>query len=165
MTAQQVRAFEPDVLRRVMGHVPTGVSVVTGLHEGQPVGLAVGSFVSVSLEPPLVGFLVDHGSTSWPRNEQASRFVVNLLAEHDESTCRKFARSGGTKFTGVGWRSSGLGSPVIDDALAWFDCTLYQRLPAGDHWFVLGAVADLSVRHAGRPLVFYRGGYTRLGAD
>lgn len=154
----------PDRFRSVMRHVPTGVVVVAATTpDGAPVGLAVGSFVSVSLTPPLVGFFVAHDSTTWPRIEPLGRFTVNVLADDDEATCRAFAMRGGDKFAGVGWHPSPMGSPVLDTALAWFDCTANSISDAGDHRFVLADVHDLSARPAGRPLVFCHGTYQRLG--
>lgn len=154
----------PDQFRSVMRHVPTGVVVVAStMPDGTPVGLAVGSFVSVSLTPPLVGFFVAHASTTWPLIEPLGRFTVNVLAEDDEATCRAFAMSGGNKFASVTWHPSPMGSPVLDTALAWFDCTANAVSDAGDHRFVLADVHDLSARSAGRPLVFCHGVYQRLG--
>jgi 3-hydroxy-9,10-secoandrosta-1,3,5(10)-triene-9,17-dione monooxygenase reductase component len=152
-----------DRFRHVMRHVPTGVVVVAAATPGGPAGLAVGSFVSVSLDPPMVGFFVARASTSWPEIEPHGRFGVNVLGEDDEATCRAFAVSGGDKFTGVAWHPSPMGSPVLDRALAWFDCTTNTVTDAGDHRFVLADVHDLSVRSAGRPLVFCHGVYQRLG--
>ncbi|MDQ0381095.1 flavin reductase family protein [Amycolatopsis thermophila] len=158
------REVTPDRFRDVMRHVPTGVAVVSALGPDGPAGLAVGSFVSVSLDPPLVGFFVARTSTTWPRIEPIGRFCVNVLGEDGEHVSRAFAVSGGDKFAGVGWRRSPMGSPVLDGALAWFDCTLHSVSQAGDHVFVLASVHDLSVRPAGRPLIFCHGTYQRLGS-
>lgn len=152
-----------DRFRHVMRHVPTGVAVVAAGTADGPAGLAVGSFVSASLEPPLVGFFVGHASTTWPRIAPVGRFSVNILGEDDEDTCRAFAASGGDKFAGVAWHPSPLGSPVLDGALAWFECTPHTVTRAGDHDFVLADVRDLSVRPDGRPLIFCHGIYQRLG--
>jgi flavin reductase (DIM6/NTAB) family NADH-FMN oxidoreductase RutF len=133
--------------------------------DGGPAGLAVGTFVSVSLRPPLVGFFVDRRSTTWPVLEPLGRFTVNVLGEDDEETCRAFAVSGGNKFAGVAWHPSPMGSPVLDTALAWFDCSIESVSDAGDHRFVLANVHDLSVRPAGRPLVFCHGTYQRLDTE
>jgi flavin reductase (DIM6/NTAB) family NADH-FMN oxidoreductase RutF len=164
MVTAMAENVTPDQFRSVMRHVPTGVVVVAStMPDGTPVGLAVGSFVSVSLTPPLVGFFVAHASTTWPLIEPLGRFTVNVLAEDDEATCRAFAISGGDKFAGVTWHPSPMGSPVLDTALAWFDCTANAVSDAGDHRFVLADVHDLSARSAGRPLVFCHGMYQRLG--
>lgn len=163
MAGDMSREITPDRFRHVMRHVPTGVAVVAATTEAGPVGLAVGTFVSVSLRPPLVGFFVDRASTTWPKIEPLGRFTVNILAEDDEATCRAFAMRGGDKFAGVAWHQSPMGSPVLDTALAWFDCTANTITDAGDHRFVLADVHDLSARSAGRPLVFCHGTYQRLG--
>src|SRR6476619_3878226 len=97
-------SFDTARYRQVLGHFPTGVVVVTAVDDGEPVGLAIGSFSSVSLDPPLVGFFPDRSSTSWPRIEKAGSFAVNILGEHQEDICRTFASKGGDKFAGIGWK-------------------------------------------------------------
>jgi flavin reductase (DIM6/NTAB) family NADH-FMN oxidoreductase RutF len=150
----------PDTFRRVLGQFPTGVAVVTAMRrDGQPVGMAVGSFTSVSLEPPLVGFLPAVTSKTWPEIEAYGGFCVNILSAEQESLCRTFSRSGADKFADVAWRPSPNGAPILEDGLAWIDCGLERVDPAGDHYFVLGAVQDLAVQADSGPLVFFRGGY------
>ena len=161
MTA--ARGVTPERLRHVMRHFPTGVAVVSAVSEEGPLGLAVGSFVSVSLEPPLVGFFVGRTSTTWPRIEPLGRFCVNVLGEDDEDISRAFAASGGDKFGGVAWRESPHGSPILDGALAWFDCATHEVSEAGDHLFVLADVLEASAQSGGRPLIFCHGVYQRLG--
>ena len=150
--------------RHVLGHFPTGVTVVTAAPGGVPAGLAVGSFTSVSLDPPLVAFCPGQSSTSWPFIERAGAFCVNILGEGQEGLCRVFAGKGEDKFVGVGWRPSEVtGSPILDGVIAWIDCTIDQVVAAGDHWIVLGAVRGLAaVDNVGGPLVFFRGGYGRF---
>lgn len=160
---QRARAVDGAEFRRVLGHFPTGIVLVTALcSDEEPVGLAVGSFASVSLDPPLVGFFVDRASTSWPRVQSANRFGVNVLAEDQQELCRAFAVSGGRKFDGVRWQPSPLGSPLLEGALAWLDCRLESVSDAGDHVAVLGAVHDLSVSRDTNPLLFLKGGFPRL---
>jgi len=138
------------------------VTVVTGIAGGGPVGLAVNSFTSVSLEPAFVAFCVGVGSSSWPKLRGAGGFCVNILAEDQEALSRAFAGHGADRFSGVGWQPSPSGAPVLSGALAWIDCTLEAEHAAGDHVIVVGRVADLDLEHEGRPLVFYRGGYGRF---
>ncbi|MFF0771375.1 flavin reductase family protein [Nonomuraea wenchangensis] len=155
--------FTSERFRHVMGHVPTGVAVVTAMTRQGPVGLTVGTFVSASLTPPLIAFLPARTSTTWPLIVPVGTFCVNVLGEEHEELCRGFARSGGSKFDGVGWTpGEATGSPVISGALAWFDCAFEHSYPAGDHLFVLGRVLGLDVRAQGRPLVFCHGRYQRL---
>ncbi len=151
--------------RAVMAHVPTSVCVVAAETEDGPAGLTVGSFVSVSLDPPLVGLLVAHTSTSWPRVAAAERFCISVLGDDHEHVCRRFAVSGGDKFGGLEWDRSPSGAPRLPDAVAWMDCDLHAEHSAGDHQFVLGRVRDLGARPAAAPLVFVRGRFCRVSND
>jgi flavin reductase (DIM6/NTAB) family NADH-FMN oxidoreductase RutF len=155
-------AFDSARFRQVLGHFPTGVCVVAGHHEDQPVGLAIGSFFSVSLEPPLVGFCVGHGSSSWPKLRDNGQFCVSVLGADQEAVSRVFASKEPDKFAAIGWERSPLGEPRITGALAWMDCTLFDVHGEGDHDIVVGQVHDLGVAHEGTPLIFFRGGYTSL---
>ena len=145
--------------RRVLGHYPTGVCVITANLNGQSVGMVVGSFTSVSLEPPLVAFFPNKKSSSWSLIERAGKFCVNVLASDQLSLCRKFASRGGNKFDNVTHRISANGSPILDHIVAWVDCTIYATHDAGDHKIVLGMVADLEVDRPTSPLLFFQGGY------
>lgn len=156
--------FDAARFRQVLGHFPTGVTVITAVDDGEPVGLAVGSFASVSLEPPLVLFCAAQSSSSWPRIRAAGTFCVNVLAEDQEDVCRVFASKGADKFAGLGWKHSALGAPLLDGVLAWMDCEIADVVAEGDHDVVIGRVHDLAVNHEGGPLLFFRGGYGRFTA-
>jgi 3-hydroxy-9,10-secoandrosta-1,3,5(10)-triene-9,17-dione monooxygenase reductase component len=157
-----VSSFDEAKFRQVLGHYPTGVVVVTAMAaDGEPAGLAIGSFTSVSLDPPLVAFFPDKSSSSWPRIESAGTFCVNILGEDQEDVCRVFASKGTDKFASIGWRPGRTGAPVINDVIAWIECEIERIDDAGDHWIVLGRVVDLEVGHSGGPLLFFRGGYGR----
>lgn len=150
--------------RAVLGHVPTAVTVVTGLDAtGQPVGFSCGSFFSVSLDPPLVGFCVALTSTSWPRFMRDG-FCVNVLTEDQHLLSGRFAASGGEKFDGAAWQPGVSGRPRLTRALAWIDCTTADIHRAGDHMIVIGSVAELSLNPSlPKPLVFHCGGYGTVG--
>jgi flavin reductase (DIM6/NTAB) family NADH-FMN oxidoreductase RutF len=160
MTGQP--AFDSAKYRQVLGHFPTGVTVITAAAEGVPVGLAVGSFSSVSLDPALVAFFPDKGSSSWPKIEASGSFCVNILGEDQEEVCRRFASKGGDKFAGIGWDAAGSGSPLLHGVLAWIDCDIESVVEAGDHWCVMGRVRELDVSQEHGPLIFFRGGYGRF---
>lgn len=146
--------------RRVLGHYPTGVCVVTAIDDlGVPVGMVVGSFTSVSLDPPLVAFFPDKRSTSWPRIAAAGKFCVNVLGSDQEALCRQIAGKGPDKFAGVSHRTSTNGSPILDGVVAWVDCSLHAVHEAGDHYIVLGEVVELETESTNRPLLFFQGGY------
>jgi len=152
-----------DNFRSVLGRLPTGVVVVTGGEPGQPSGLVVGSFMSVSLVPPLVAVCVAKTSTSWPAIEAGGLFCANVLAEGQEDLARRFAVSGGEKFAGIGWSPAPTtGSPLLDGVAAWIDCRIYERYEAGDHWLVLGEVMELSELGEGGSLVFLSGSFRPL---
>jgi flavin reductase (DIM6/NTAB) family NADH-FMN oxidoreductase RutF len=155
---------DPRAYREVLGHFPTGVTVVTAATVGGPVGLSIASFTSVSLEPPLVGFLPARTSRSWPRIRAVGRFCVNVLAADQEALARLFAAPHDERFDGVAWRPAPYsGAPLLDGAVAWVDCAIEAVVPAGDHHFVLGRVHDLGLENAAAdPLVFFRGGYGTL---
>ncbi len=152
--------------RRVLGHFPTGVAVISGLDpDGKPAGMAIGSFTSVSLDPPLVAFLPDKSSTSWPKIAPSGKFCVNILASEQESVCRTFAVKGGDKFAEFTWTPAGqTGSPRLDDVVAWIDCEVEVVHEAGDHYIVIGRVLELDVANPSLPLLFFQGGYGRFTA-
>ena len=154
--------FDEGRFRQVLGHFTTGVTVVTAAASDGPVGLAVGSFASVSLDPALVAFFPKRESTSWPKIEASGHFCVNVLAEAQEDVCRRFASKGDDKFRGLGWHTAGSGAPILEGILAWIDCDIEGVTEAGDHYYVLGRVRDLAVVHDGAPLLFFRGGYGRF---
>lgn len=154
--------IDAAVFRQVLGHVPTGVTVVTGMGDAGPVGLAIGSFFSVSLDPPLVGFCAGISSSSWPVIEASGAFCVNVLADDQEALCRLFASKGADKFEGVTWSATASGSPRLDGVLAWIDCDVDAVHRAGDHWICVGLVRQLKVERDAGPLVFFRGGYGRF---
>lgn len=155
-------AIDQATFRQVLGHYPTGVTVVAGMDGDDPAGLAVGSFFSVSLEPPLVGFCVGKSSRSWARIARTGSFCVNVLGADQEDVCRVFATSGEDKFATIGWRPAESGAPLIDGVLAWIDCDLEAVHEAGDHDIVVGGVRGLDLGHEGEPLLFFRGGYANL---
>lgn len=156
------RPFDTSRFREVLGHFPTGVTVVTAVDQEGPVGFTCQAFSSLSLEPPMVVLAPGKTSTSWPRIAAAGQFCVNILAEGQEALCRDFAVSGGDKFAGVGWRPAGNGAPLLDGVVAWVECSFVRAHDAGDHELVVGMVRDMGVDHRGRPLVFYRGGFGRF---
>jgi flavin reductase (DIM6/NTAB) family NADH-FMN oxidoreductase RutF len=155
-------SFDGAKFRQVLGHFPTGVTVVTAMDDGTPVGFAVGSFASLSLEPPQVLFCAGKHSSTWPKIEAVGKFCANILADDQEDVCRVFASKGSDKFAEIGWKHSGNGSPLITGALAYIDCTIANVVESGDHFVVIGTVDDLDVQHEGGPLVFFRGGYGRF---
>jgi 3-hydroxy-9,10-secoandrosta-1,3,5(10)-triene-9,17-dione monooxygenase reductase component len=157
--------IDPTDFRRVLGNFPTGVTVIATHHEGETSGLAVGSFFSVSLDPPLVGFCVGGQSNSWKKIQPAGHFVVNVLSDAQPDISGVFAGKAEDKFAGVAWSPGpGHGSPRISGCLAHIDCSLEAVVPMGDHDIVIGRVHALDVADGddAGPLLFFRGGYGRF---
>lgn len=150
----------------MLGRYPTGVCVIAATTEaGNAVGMTVGSFTSVSLDPPLVAFLAAETSTTWPQIQQVGRFSVNVLAAGQEPICRAFSRTGGDKFAGVDWHPSAGGQPIINGASAWLDCIVEDVHRAGDHFIVTGQVTELDIGSPLLPLLFFQGGYGRFTTE
>jgi flavin reductase (DIM6/NTAB) family NADH-FMN oxidoreductase RutF len=158
-----VSSFDEAKFRQVLGYYPTGVVVVTAMDdERKPAGLAIGSFTSVSIDPPLIAFFPNKKSSSWPKIEAAGTFCVNILGEDQEDVSRVFASKGTDKFASIGWTPGRTSAPVLNGVIAWIECTIERVDDAGDHLSVLGRVVDLNVGQArGGPLIFFRGGYGR----
>lgn len=150
----------PQEFRRALAHYPTGVAVVTAVGlDDVPVSMVVGTFTSVSLDPPLVGFLADRHSNSWQGIRAAGHFCVSVLGAGHEHVCRAFATKAPDRFRHTTALTSS-GRPRLEDAALWVDCEIEDVLPAGDHDFVLGRVRHLGVDdEGGLPLLFLRGGY------
>lgn len=153
-----------DDLKKVMGHFATGVTVVTAMEEAGPVGFTCQSFVSLSLDPPLVALAPAKSSTSWPRIREAGQFCVNILASTQTHVCQAFARSGGYKFEGIDWVQGLTGSPVLLGSLAWVECRLELAHDTGDHELVIGRVVGLGADE-GEPLLYYRSQFATLSAQ
>ena len=157
--------FDGAHFRDAMSRFTTGVTIVAGIEDGQPVGFTCQSFVSLSIEPPYVAVAPARTSTSWPRIARSGHFCVNVLRAEQEDLCRGFAVSGGPKFDGVSWHPApGTGSPVIEDCLAWVDCRVELVHDAGDHELILGRVLDLGIGE-GDPLLFFRSRFTTVSHD
>lgn len=156
--------IDSDQFRAVLGNYPTGVAVVTGIDRaGQPLGMVVGTFTSVSLDPPLVAFLPMKTSRTFNSLREASgRFCINILAADQEGICRTLAGPGENKFATVDWHRSPAGNPIVDGAVAWIDCEYANVVDGGDHHIVLGAVKDMGLERDALPLLFFQRGYGRF---
>ncbi|TJY66262.1 flavin reductase family protein [Arthrobacter sp. CAU 1506] len=156
-------AEQKSYWRQVLGHYPTGITIITSTDRGgRPVGMIVGTFTSVSAEPPLIGFMPQRTSQTFREIEQTGRFRASVLGASHEKFCRDFfSAPKESRFSSEAWEFDAHGIPRLTDSVAWFDATVYSVLPAGDHVLVLGEVADLGLgpRAGAVPLVFLNGGY------
>jgi flavin reductase (DIM6/NTAB) family NADH-FMN oxidoreductase RutF len=159
-------AIAPSRFREALGHYASGITVITSLIDGEPIGFTCQSFHSVSMSPPLVSFSVMSGSASYPGIRRAGRFAVNILAEGQVGISNQFARRGTDKWQGIEWQESPLGNPIIAGSLHWLDCDIHAEHAAGDHLIVIGEVKALSLQEAAaaQPLLYFKGQYRNIAA-
>lgn len=149
--------------RTVLGNYASGLTIITSIHDGAPVGFTCQSFFSVSIDPALVAFSVAKTSSTFPLIRDARSCTINVLAASQRATSQQFARSGTDKWSGIGWsRGSETGTPRIDGGLAWLECEIETEIDAGDHVVVLCKVLDLGYDAEAEPLLFFRGAYGDL---
>ncbi len=157
-------SFDSAHFRTVLGHVPTSVVVITGVDSaGEPHGITIGSFTSVSLDPPLVGFFPGLSSKTWPKIAESGHFCVNVLSDAQDELCWRFAKEAENRFEGVDWSKSASGAPILAGSIAWIDCSIHSVTEVGDHFFVVGHVNDLT--HADpspNAMAFFRGKVTSV---
>jgi flavin reductase (DIM6/NTAB) family NADH-FMN oxidoreductase RutF len=155
-------------LRHALRPVPTSVAVVCTLSGVTPVGHTIGTFVSVSLDPPLVGYLAMHGSQTLEAVRRSGAFSVNVLGAHQAELGRRFAQRSSDRqdrFAGVAWRPGPNGVPHLAGTAIVLDCDLHDVLPLGDHELVIGRVtAATTASSAPPPLVFSAGSFTTVVA-
>jgi len=152
--------FDQRALRDAMGNFCTGVVIATGMTAQGPVGFAAQSFVSLSLEPPLIALCPGKQSSSWPKLRDSGSFCVNILGVDQKSVCDAMAVSGGDKFAGLSWRPGVTGSPILEGVLGYVDCDLETEHDAGDHTIAVGRIRDFALAdHRKGPLLFFRGAY------
>lgn len=150
--------------RNTMGQFCTGVVIATGALRGEPAGFAAQSFVSLSLDPPLIGLCPGKSSSSWPKLRDSGKFCINVLASDQKAVCDIMAKTGIDKFAALKWRAGKTGSPILDGVVAYIDCELEAEHDAGDHTIAIGRVVDLAVCAPEKsPLLFFRGKYGNFG--
>ena len=151
-------AFDSQRFRQVLGQVPTSVVVVTGVDaDRMPQGITIGSFVSVSLDPPLVGFLPGTSSRTWAAIATAKKFTVNVLAANQGELCWRFAKEADDRFAEVDWSPSANGCPRLAGSVVVIDCDLVSNAIHGDHHFAVGRVTGLDAAGNENAMAFYRG--------
>jgi flavin reductase (DIM6/NTAB) family NADH-FMN oxidoreductase RutF len=158
-----VTEADPDQFRLLLGHFATGVTILTVIApDGRPLGMTANSLAAVSLQPPLLSVCVDREAEMHDIILQVPRFVVNVLSSPQEAMARRFADKHEDRFDGIGYQLSPEGLVLLEGTLAHIECERHAHYPGGDHSIVLGKVVGGSTSH-GRPLLFYRGGYSELG--
>lgn len=150
--------FTERDFRNALGQFTTGVTVVTTVDaQGHPVGMTVSSFNSVSLDPALVLWSVARSAGSYPAFAQCSHYAIHVLACHHKDLALQFAQRGIDRFAGVAWQPNAHGVPLLEEALATFECRARSQYPEGDHLIMVGEVQ--ACRHAANasPLLYHSG--------
>ncbi|EFV11874.1 flavin reductase family protein [Segniliparus rugosus] len=153
---------DPRALREAYSSFPSGVVAVCCLQDGEPVGLAASSFVTVSLDPPLVSLCVRNESQTWPQVQTATSIGVSVLAGHQHAHGRALAGPAERRFDGVRWHASPAGAVFLADAAAWLECGIEQEIPAGDHHIIVLRIRSLAVDADAEPLVFHASRFRSL---
>jgi flavin reductase (DIM6/NTAB) family NADH-FMN oxidoreductase RutF len=155
-------AVGKDEFRRALGQFASGVTVVTMKdQDGKPQGITVSAFASVSLDPPLVLVSIDKRASLHDSFTEGSAFAVNILAEDQELISRRFASKEEDRFAGVGFSLGANGAPLLTGALTSLECHVVHAYPGGDHTIFVGEV-DATLVAEGKPLAYFRGGYSQL---
>lgn len=154
--------LEQRSFRDILGRFTTGVVLITAQTEQGPVGMAVNSFTSVSLDPPLVALCAAETSTTWPAIRETGGFAVTILGDRHGDLCRLFSTKGAERFTGREWSTTGDGHPIPADGLGWLDCRITTIHQAGDHELVIAEATEGAVTEQIGPLVFHAGRLTEL---
>ncbi|WP_216892390.1 flavin reductase family protein [Nocardia alni] len=152
-------------LRRAFASFPSGVVGVCADLGGTPYGLAVSTFVPVSLDPPLVSFCVQNSSTTWPRLSEASHLGLSLLGTGQQDAARSLAARSGDRFAGLTLRHGAGHAVFVEGASAWLEGTIETQVPAGDHQVVILRVHRLATRADVDPLVFHGSRFRRLHVE
>lgn len=155
--------FDQRQFRKALAQFATGVTIITTRSSsGMAAGITASSFNSVSLDPPLILWSLGRDSGSFEAFESATHFAVHILGETQSEMSQRFATVGGNKFTNLKTTPGLGGAPLIDDCPARFQCSVFERIPAGDHIIYLGKVEDISFDHGQRPLLYYGGDYAAV---
>lgn len=146
----------PLDLRRAFSAYPTGVVALCAKDADGPTGMAMNSFASVSLDPPLVSVCVANTSTTWAKLKSAPSLGISVLGSGHGELCRKLSARGIDRFDGVDWREGGDGSVLIGDSALWLECAIWQVIDGGDHQIVLLEVKRSELFPATTPLLFHQ---------
>ena len=154
--------MNPEAFKAALRRVPTGVSIVTTILEGKAKGFTANAFASVSLEPPMLLVCVNRSARTHPLISRAELFCLNLLRLEQTETARRFATGHPEPFADLPYHIEATGAPVLDDALAYFDCRVAEEHTAGTHTIFIGEV-EACGGFSGAPLGYFDGGYRDFG--
>ena len=157
--------IDPVALRETAGTFATGITIITCTADGTPNGCAANAVMSLSLDPPLMFISLAETSRTRLAIETSGRFAINILPDGEQGSrlCSIFAGRTGDKFRELSYRCGTLGSPLLEEALSWLECSVESSQVMGDHTCLIGRVHAMD-HTEGEPLVFFRGKNRRLAA-
>jgi 3-hydroxy-9,10-secoandrosta-1,3,5(10)-triene-9,17-dione monooxygenase reductase component len=156
---ETARLTDEQRFRHVLGHLCSGLVVVTTMSPEGPAGFTCQSVTAVSMQPPLVLVCPRVVSQTWPHVRATGSFAVNILAADQEDVARRFAGSDRSRFQPGAWAGGpATGAPILSGTLGWAECALEAEYEAGDHILALGRVVELQAGSGG-PLLYFRGHY------
>ena len=152
-----MKTLDTKLLKKTLGKYLTGVTIVTSTdYDGNPIGMTVNSFTSVSLQPSLVLWCIDKKQPSYNSFMNANGYAVNILSKDQNDLCYKFASQLDDKFENVNWKRSENGFPLVKNSLAWFDCKKWNYYSGGDHQILVGEVTSFDSFEL-EPLTYWNG--------
>jgi flavin reductase (DIM6/NTAB) family NADH-FMN oxidoreductase RutF len=161
-TSATLTELDAATLRQAFGAYPTGVVAIGALRGDEPVGFAASSFVSISLQPPMVAISVARTSTTWPLLAKAPVLGLSVLSHGQGSVCRRLASRDGDRFDGVEWKATSEGAVVIEDAALWLTARVSATYDGGDHEIVLMELITAELFSGVEPLVFHTSQFREL---
>jgi flavin reductase (DIM6/NTAB) family NADH-FMN oxidoreductase RutF len=165
-TGEYRSGHDSRTLRDALGCFATGVTVVTCLGaDGQPAGLTVNSFTSVSLDPPLLLVCVHRMAAAAEALTTASHFAINVLQNEQQPASIRFSTRQDDRFGETPWSCGEAGAPILKDSLCVFECERFAAYDGGDHHILVGQVVKASFDASLDPLLYFRGRYRRLHFD
>lgn len=159
----QQKTFDSKAFRQTLGQFPTGVTIITTRSaHGNPVGMTASSFNSVSINPPLILWSIDHKAHGLDIFRESEYFAVNILSEQQQDLSNVFASTGADKFKGLNF-AEGIGqTPLLAGCLAQLECRTWNTYDGGDHTIIIGEVLDYRHDDSKNALVFYQGDYAGI---
>ncbi|GHA09996.1 oxidoreductase [Devosia pacifica] len=148
-------ASSPETLRRAFSLYPTGVTAVCAMVDGEPVGMAINSFTSISLDPPLAAVSIANSSTTWPKLKSATSLGISVLSKDQNAMCRQLSSRSTSRFEGVDLRTTEAGAVLIEGAALWLECRYWETFDGGDHVVELLKIERCEDFPEVVPLVFY----------
>lgn len=162
----QLVGLDAKAIREACGHFPSGIAAIAAVLDGKPHVIVASSFsVGVSLDPPLAAFFVQKSSSTWGELSKAPRLGVSILSVEHAAVCRQLAaHDKESRFRNVRTQTTREGALHLLGASVWFDCSIFDSHPAGDHDAIQLLIHDLRLEKKTAPLVFHNSRFTQLAA-